>query len=197
MPSNYFILCCPFLLLPSVFPSIRIFSSESPLCIRWPKYWCFSFSISPSNEYSGLISFRIDWFDLLAIQGTLKILLQHYSSKASILQLSAFFMVQLSHSYLTIGKIIDLTIQTSVGKVMSLLLNTLCRFVMAFFPRSKCLLISWLQRYKQYEKAKRYDTEDELLRLVGAQYATAEEQRNSFRRNEQAEPKQNDTQLWV
>ena len=112
-----------------------------------PKYW--SFSISPSNEYSELISFRIDWFDLLAVQGTLKSLLQHYSSKASILQLSAFFMVQLSHSYLTIGKSIALTIQTFVGKVMSLLLNTLCRFVMAFFPRSKCLLISWLQRHKQ------------------------------------------------
>jgi len=149
MPSNYLTLCHPVLLLPSIFPSIRVFSSESPLRIRWPKYWRFSFSISPSNEYSGLISFRIDWFDLLAVQGTLKSLLQHYSSKASILQLSAFFMVQLSHSYLTIGKSIALTIQTFVGKVMSLLLNTLCRFVMAFFPRSKCLLISWLQRHKQ------------------------------------------------
>ena len=149
MPSNYLTLGHPVLLLPSIFPSIRVFSSESPLRIRWPKYWRFSFSISPSNEYSGLISFRIDWFDLLAVQGTLKSLLQHYSSKASILQLSAFFMVQLSPSYLTIGKSRALTIQTFVGKVMSLLLNTLCRFVMAFFPRSKCLLISWLQRHKQ------------------------------------------------
>ena len=149
MPSNYLTLGHPVLLLPSIFPSIRVFSSESSLRIRWPKYWRFSFSISPSNEYSGLISFRIDWFDLLAVQGTLKSLLQHYSSKASILQLSAFFMVQLSHSYLTIGKSRALTIQTFVGKVMSLLLNTLCRFVMAFFPRSKCLLISWLQRHKQ------------------------------------------------
>ena len=143
MPSNHLILCCP-LLLPSIFPSIKVFSSESDFCIRWPKYWSFSFSISPSFEYSGLISFRIDWFDLLAVQGTLKSLLQHHSSKASILQCSAFFMVQLSHSYMTTGKT-ALTRGTLVGKVMSLLLNVLSSLVIAFLPRSKCLLISWLQ----------------------------------------------------
>ena len=145
MPSNHFILCCPFLLLPSVFPSIRIFSSESALHIRWSKYWSFSISINPSSEYSGLISFRIDWLVLLAIQGTLKSLLQHHSSKASILQLSDFFMVQLSHPYMTTGKTIALTRQTFVGKVMSLLFNMLSRLVINFIPRSKCLLISWLQ----------------------------------------------------
>ena len=142
MLSNHLILCCPLLLLPSVFPNIRVFSSESVLRIRWPKYWSFSFSISPSNEYSGLISFRMDWLDLLAVQGTLKSLLQHHSSKASMLCCSAFFMVQLSHPYITTRKIITLTRQTFVGKVMSLLFNMLSRLVIAFLPRSKCLLIS-------------------------------------------------------
>ena len=142
--TNHLILC-PLLLLPSVFPRIRVFSNESVLHIRWPKYWSFSFSISPSNEYSGLISFRIDWFDLLAVQGILKSLLQHYSSKASILQHSAFFIVQLSHPYMTTGKTIALTLQTFVGKVMSLLSNILSRLVIAFLPRTKHLLISWLQ----------------------------------------------------
>ena len=146
MPSNYLILCCPLLLVTSIFPSIRVFSNESPLRIRWPKYWRFNFSISPSNEYSGLISFRIGWFDLLAAQGTLKSLLQHHSSKASILWLSAFFVVQLSHPYMTTGKTTALTRQSYfVGKVMSLLFNMLFGFVIAFLPRSKCLLISWLQ----------------------------------------------------
>ena len=147
MPSDQLILFLP-LLLPSIFPSIRVFSNESVLCIRWPKYWSFSFSfsISPSNEYSGLISFRIDWFDLLAVQGTLKSLLQHHSSKASILQCSSFSMVQLSHLYMTTGKNIALTRQTFVSKVMSLLFNMLSRLVIAFLSRSKCLLISWLQR---------------------------------------------------
>ena len=140
MPSNLHILCCPFLLLPSIFPSIRVFSNESALCIRCSKYW--SFSISPSNEYLGLISFRIDWFDLLTAQGTLKSLLQHHSSKASIPQHAAFFMVQLSYPYMTTGKTIALTRWTFVGKIMSLLYNMLSRFVIAFLPRS--LLISWL-----------------------------------------------------
>ena len=144
MPSNHLILCHPFLLL-SIFPSIRVFSNEAVLCIRWPKYWSFSFSISPSNEYSGLISFRTDWLDLLAVQGTLKSLLQHHSSKASVLQCSAFFIVQLSHPYMTAGKTIALTRWTFVGKVMSLLFNILSMLVMAFLPRSKRLLISWLQ----------------------------------------------------
>ena len=144
-PSNHLILCCPLLLLPSIFPSTRVFSNESALRIRWPKYWSFSFNISPSNEYSGLISFRTDWFDLLAVQGTLKSLLQHHNSKASVLQGSAFFMVQLSHPYVTTGKTIALTRWTFVDKVMSLLFNMLSRFVIAFLPRSKCLLISWLQ----------------------------------------------------
>ena len=144
MPSNHFIFCRP-LLLPSIFPSIRVFSNESVLCIRWPKYWSFSFSISSSNEYSGLISFRIDWFDLLAFQGTLKSLLQHHSSEASILQRSAFFIVQLSHPYMATGKTITLTRQTFVGKVMSLLFNMLFNLVIAFLPRNKCLSISWLQ----------------------------------------------------
>ena len=141
MPSNHLILCCPLLLLPSIFPSIRVFSNVSVLHIRWPKYW----SISPSNEYLGLISFRIDSFDLLAVQGTLRNLLQHHSSKASILQHSAFFIVQLSHPYLTTGKTIALTRWTFVGKVISLLFNMLSRLVIGFLPRSKCLLISWLQ----------------------------------------------------
>ena len=145
MPSNHLILCRPLLLLPSIFPSIRVFSNESALRIRWPKDWSFSFNISPSNEYPGLISFRIDWLDLLAVQGTLKSLLQHYSSKASILQRSAFFIVQLSHTYMTTGKTIALIRQTFVDKVMSLLLNMLSRLVITFLPRSKCLLISWLQ----------------------------------------------------
>ena len=143
MPSNHLILYHPLLLLPSIFPSIRGFSNESVLHIRWPKY-C-SFSISPSNEYSGLISFRIDWFDLLAVQGTFKSLLQNHSSKASILWHSAFFIIQLTHPCVTTGKTIVLTIWTIVGKMMSLLFNTLCRFVIAFLPRSKHLLISWLQ----------------------------------------------------
>ena len=145
MPSNHLILCHPLLLPPSIFSSIRVFSSESVLHIRWPKYWSFSFSISPSNEYSGLISFRMDWFDLLVVQGTLKSLLQHRSSKASILQHSAFLMVQLLHPYMTTGKIIALTRWTFVGKVISLLFNMLSRLVIGFLPRSKCLLISWLQ----------------------------------------------------
>ena len=140
MPSNHLILCHPLLLLPSVFPSIRVFSNESALRIMWPKYCIFSFSISPSNEHSGLISFRIDWFDFLAVQGTLKSLLQHHGSKASILQWSAFFMVQLSHLYMITGKTIALTIQAFVCKVMSLLFNMLSRFVIAFLPRSKHLL---------------------------------------------------------
>ena len=146
MPSNYLILCHPLLLLPSIFPSIRVFSNESLLHIRWPKYCSFSFSIiSPSNEYSGLISFRMDWLDLLAVQGTLRSLLQHHSSKASILQHSAFFIVQLSHPYMTTGKTIALTRRTFAGKVMSLLLNMLSRLVITFLPKSNCLLISWLQ----------------------------------------------------
>ena len=144
MPSNHLIFCPPLLLLPSIFPSIRVFSKESVLCIRWPKYWNFSFNISPSNEYSGLISFRMDWLDLLAGQGTLKSLLQHHriDSKASILWRSAFFIVQFSHPYMTIGKTIALTRWTFVGKVMSLLFNMRSRLVIAFLPRSKCLLIS-------------------------------------------------------
>ena len=145
MPSNHLILCCPLLFLLSIFPSIRIFSNELAVCIRWPKYSSFSFSLSPSNEYSGLISFKIDQFDLLAVKGTLKSLLQHHSSKALILQHSAFFMVQLSPPYMTNEKAIPLTIQAFVGKVMSLLFNALSRFVIAFLPRSSCLLISWLQ----------------------------------------------------
>ena len=145
MPSNHLILCRPILLLPSIFPSIRVFSKESVLHIRWPKYWSFSFNISPSNEYSGMISFTIDWFDLLAVQGTLKSLIQHHSSKASILWHSAFFIVQLSHPYVTAGKTTALTRQTFVGKVMSLVFNMLSQLVKAFLPRSKHLLISWLQ----------------------------------------------------
>ena len=145
MPSDYLILCCPLLLPPSVFPSIRVFSNESVLHIRWPKYWSFSFSISPSNEYSGLTSFRIDWFDLLAVQGTLNSLLQHHSSKASILWQSAFFMVQPTNLYMNTGKNKALTRWTFVSKVMSLLFNMLSRLVIACLSRSKHLLISWLQ----------------------------------------------------
>ena len=145
MPSSHLILCRPLLLLPPIPPNIRVFSNESTLRMRWPKYWSFSFSIIPSKEHPGLISFRMDWLDLLAVQGTLKSLLQHHSSKASILQHSAFFTVQLSHSYMTTGKNIALTRQTFVGKVMSLLFNMLSRLVIAFLPKSKHLLISWLQ----------------------------------------------------
>ena len=145
MPSNHPILCRPLLLLPSILPNIRVFSNESALCIRWPKYWSFSLKISPSNEHSGLISFRMHWLDLLAVQGTLKSLLQHHNSKASIFWCSAFFTVQLSHPYMTTGKTIALTRQTCVDKVISLLFNMLSRLVITFLPRSKRLLISWLQ----------------------------------------------------
>src|SRR5574340_3954 len=145
MPSNHLILCHPLLLLPSIVPSIRVFSNESALCIKWPKNWSFSFNISPSNEHPGLICFRMDWLDLLAVQGTLKSLLHHHSSKASILLCSAFFTVQLSHPYMTTGKTIALTRWTFVDKVMSLLFNMLSRLVITFLPRSKHLLISWLQ----------------------------------------------------
>ena len=145
MPSNHLILSLPLLLLLSIFPIIRVFSKELALCIRWPKYWSFSFNISPTNEHPGLISFRMDWLDLLAVQGTLKSLLQHHSSKASILQHSAFFIVQLSHPYTTTGKTVALTRWTFVGKVMSLLFNMLSRLVIAFLPRNKGLLISWLK----------------------------------------------------
>ena len=145
MPSSHLIFCCPLLLLPSIFPSIRVFSNESALCSRWPKYWSFIASISPSNEYPGLISFRMDWLDLLAVQGTLKSLLQHHSTKVSILRCSAFLTVQLSDPYMTTGKTIALTRRTFVGKIMSLLFNMLSRLVITFLPRSKHLLISWLQ----------------------------------------------------
>ena len=145
MSSNHLILCHPLLLLPSIFPSIRVFSNESALHIRWPKYWSFSFNISPSNEHPGLICFRMDWLDLLAVQGTLKSLLQHHNSKASILLHSAFFIVQLSHPYMTTGKTIALTRRTFVDKVMSLLFNMLSRLVITFLPRSKCLLISCMR----------------------------------------------------
>ena len=145
VPSDHLILCCPLLLLPPIPPSIRVFSNESTLRMRWPKHWSFSFSISPSKEHSGLISFRMGWLDLLAVQGTLKSLLQHHSLKASILWHSAFFIVQLSHPYMTTGKTIALTRRTFVGKVISLLLNMLSRLVITFLPRSKRLLISWLQ----------------------------------------------------
>ena len=144
MPLSHLILCCPLLLPPSIFPSIRVFSNELVLRIRWPKYWSFSVSISPFNEYSGLISFRMDWLDLLAVQGTLKSLLQHHSSKASILQCSVFFTVQFSHPCMTIGKTIALTRRTFIGKIMSLIFNVLSRLVITFLPRSKRLLISWL-----------------------------------------------------
>ena len=142
---NHLILCCPFLLPPSIFPSIRVFSNESALHIKWLKYWSFSFNISPSNEHPGLISFRMDWLDLPAVQETHKSILQYHSSKASILWHSAFFIDQIAHPYMTTGKIIASTRRTFVGKVMSLLLNMLSRLVIAFLPRSKCLLISWLQ----------------------------------------------------
>ena len=145
MPSSQLILCLPLLLLPPIPPSIRVFTNKSTLHMRWPKYWSFSFSISPSNEHPGLISFRMDWLDLLAVQGTLKSLCQHHSSKASILQCSAFFTVQLSHPYMTTGKTIALTRHTFVGKVISLLFNMLSRLVITYLPRSKCLLISRLQ----------------------------------------------------
>ena len=145
IPSNHLILCHPLLLLPSIFPSIRVFSNESALHIRWPKYWSFNFNISPTNEHPGLISFRVDWLDLLAVQGTLKSLLQHHSSKSLILWHSVFFIVQLSHPYMTAGKTIVLTRWTFVDKVMSLLFNMLSKLVITFLPRSKCLLISWLQ----------------------------------------------------
>ena len=145
MPSSHLILCCPLLFLPPISPSIRGFSNESTLHMRWPKYWSFSFSISPSNEHPGLLSLRMDWLDLLAVQGTLKSLLQHHSSKASILQCSAFFTVQLSHPHMTTGKTIALTRRSFVGKVMSLLFNVLSRLVITFLARSKRLLISWLQ----------------------------------------------------
>ena len=145
MLSNHLILCSPLLLLLSILPNIRVFSNESALRIRWPKYWSFSFSICPSNEHPRLISFRMDWLDILAVQGTLKSLLQHHSSKASILLCSAFFIVQLSHPHLNTGKTIALSGRTYFGKIMSLLLNMLSRLVITFLPRSKCLLISWLQ----------------------------------------------------
>ena len=145
MPSSHLILCHPLLLLPPILPSFRVFSNESTLCMTWPKYWSFSFNISPSNKHPGLISFRMDWLDLLVVQGTLKSLLQHRSSKASILRHSAFFTVQLSHPYMTTGKTIALTRQTFVGKVMSLLLNMQSRLVITFLPRNKHLLVSWLQ----------------------------------------------------
>ena len=149
MSSNHLILYRPLLLLPSIFPSIRVFSNESVICIRWPNYWSFSFNISPSSEYSGLITFRMDWLDLLAVQGTLKSLLQHHSSKASILQRSAFFMVQLSHPYITTEKTIALTRRTFVDKVVPLLFNMLSRLVITFLQRSKCLLLSWLHHILQ------------------------------------------------
>ena len=145
LSNQVLVLCCLLLLPPSISPSIRVFSNESALHIRWPKYWSFSFSISPSNEYSGLISFRIDWFDLLAVQGTLRSLLQHQSLKASILPRLAFVMIQVSHLYMITGKTIAFNIWAFVGKVMSLLFNTLSGFVIAFFPRSKCLLVLWLE----------------------------------------------------
>ena len=145
MPSHHLILCHPLLLLPSIFPSITVFSNESDFRIRWPKYWSFSFSIGPSSEYSGLISFRMDWFDLLAVQGTLKSLLQHHNLKASILHRSAIFMVQLSHPYMTTGKTMAFTVHAFVSNVTSLLFHMLSRFVISFLPRSKRLFISWLQ----------------------------------------------------
>ena len=150
MPSNHLIFCHPLLLLPSIFLSIRVFSNESALCIRWPKYWSFSFNISPSNENPALISFRMDWLDLLAVQGTLKSLLQNHSSEASILQCSAFFIVQLSHPYVTTGKSIALTWRTFIDKGMSLLFNMLSRLVITFLPRSKRLLISWCNHHLQW-----------------------------------------------
>ena len=152
MPSTHLILCHPLLLLPPISPSIRVFSNESTLHMRWPKYWSFSLSINPSNEHPGLVSFRMDWLDLLAVQGTLKSLLQHHSLKASILQHSAFFTVQLSHPYMTTGKTIALTGRTLVSKVMSLPFNMLSRLVITFLPRSKPLLVSWLQSPRSHVK---------------------------------------------
>ena len=169
MPSSHLILCRALLLLPPIPPSIRVFSNESTLCMRWPKYWSFSFSISPSNEHPGLISLRVDWLDLLAAQGTLKSLPQYHSSKDSILRHSAFFTVQLSHPYMTTGKIIALTRQTFVGKVMSLLFNMLYRLVITFLPRSKCLLISWLQSPSAVilePKKLKSDTSKKQIRLI-------------------------------
>ena len=172
MPSNHLILCRPLLLPPSIFPSIRVFSNESALHIRWPKYWSFSFIIHPSNEYSGLISFRMDWLDILAVQGTLKSLLQHHSAKASILWHSAFFIVQLSHPYMTTGKTIALTRRTFVDKVISLLFNMLSRLVITFLPRSKRLLISWLQSHIKtpllihLNDFKQKDLKKQVLRLL-------------------------------
>ena len=165
MPSSHLILCCPPLLLPSVFLSIRVFSNESTLHMRWPKHWSFSFSIIPSKEIPGLISFRMDWLDLLAVQGTLKNLLQHHSSKASILRCSAFFTVQLSHPYMTTGKTIALTRRTFVGKVMSLLLNMLSRLAITFLSRSKRLLISQL-RYSQPENAQCLEIHDSRISVI-------------------------------
>ena len=213
MPSSHLILCCPLLLLSPIPPSIRVFSNESTLPMRWPKYWSFSFSISPSNEHPGLIS-RMDWLDLLAVQGTLKSLLQHHSSKASILQRSAFFTVQLLHPYMTTGKTIALTRRTFVGKVMSLLFNMLSSLGITFLPSSKRLLILWLQSpsgrmwsigegngkplqnsclenpmnsmRRQNDRILR----EELSRSVGAQYATGDQWRNNSRKNEGMEPKQ-------
>ena len=169
MLSNHLILCCPLLLLPSIFPSIRVFSNESALHIRWPKYWSFSFSISPTKEHPGLISFRMNWLDLLAVQGTLKSLLQHHGSKASILRRSAFFTVQLSHPYMTTGKTIALTRQTFVDKVMSLLFNMLFRLVITFLPRSKHLLISWLLKKKGGKKEPWAGIESESQTLARSQ----------------------------
>ena len=183
MPYNHLILCRRLILPPSIFPSIRVFSNESALCIRWPKYWSFSFSISPSKEYSGLISFRMDWLDRLAVQGTLKSLLQHHSSKASILWRSAFFMVQLSHPYRTTGKTIALTRWAFVGKVMSLLFNMLSRLVITFLPRNKHILISWLQSPSQW-----FWSPNMLLEISGE--ITPE------RMKRQSQSK-NNTQLWM
>ena len=163
MPSSHLILCCPLLLLPSLFPSISSFSNESVLCNRWPKYWSFIFSISPSDEYSGLISFRMNWLDLLAVQGALKSLLQHHSSKASILWCSAFFIIQLSHPYMTTGKTIALTRRIFVGKAMSVLFNMLSRLVIAFLPRSKCCCSS-LQREVQEEGRRSHSNEREEVK---------------------------------
>ena len=160
MPSSHLILCRPLLLLPPIPPSIKVFSNESTLCMRWPKYWSFSFSIIPSKEIPGLISFRMDWLDLFAVQGTLKSLLQHHCSKASVLQHSAFFTVQLSHPYMTTGKTIALTRRTLVSKVMYLLLNILSRLLITFLPRSKRLLISWLQSLVLLKTAKSWKTEE-------------------------------------
>ena len=165
MPSSHLILCRPLLLLPPIPPSIRVFSNESVLRMRWPKYWSFSFSIITSKEIPGLISFTMDWLGLLAVQGTLKSLLHHHSSKASILQCSAFFTVQLSHPYMTTGKTIALTRRTFVGKVMSLLSNMLPRFVIAFLPRSKCLLVSWLQLLWDHFMANRWGNSENSVRL--------------------------------